>query len=241
MRITHQPGYVLHHYPYGETSLILEVFTRDYGRLGLIAKGARRARPEVRANLGPFQSLLIEWSGRGELPALTQTEAAERRPLQLAGIGLLCGFYLNELILRLTQREDPNEMLYNAYHAALEALGSEGNHEAALRVFEKRLLRAVGYGLQLECDVDQSAIAADVDYRYVLDRGPHRDSGGGQGVPIRGATLVALREEIFPDTSSLAEAKILLRAALAPHVGDKPLHTRRLFQRMRTTSSQEAR
>lgn len=241
-RVTQQPGFVLHHYPYGETSLILEVFTRDYGRLGLIAKGARRARSEVRAHLGPFQALLVGWSGRGELPVLTQVEAGGQRPLHLSGTGLLCGFYVNELVLRLTQREDPHEVLFAAYDAALSALASDNGQEAALRIFEKRLLRAVGYGLLLERDIDdEQPIAADADYRYLVDRGPRRAVHGREGIPIRGTSLLALRDECLSEPTALAEAKILLRAALAPHVGDKPLHTRRLFQRMRAAPAPEAR
>lgn len=241
MRISEQPAYILHHYPYGETSLILEVFTRDHGRLGLMAKGARRAKAEVRANLRPFQPLLVGCAGRGELPALTQVEPEPCPAPHLVGTGLLCAFYLNELILRLLQREDPHEELYGAYRAALDALQAPGAHEAALRVFEKRLLRALGYGLVLEHDGSGVPIAAEAEYRYVLDQGPRRtDDPYADGVAIRGASLLALRDEKFHDDHALAQAKTLLRAVLAQYVGDRPLQTRRLFQRLKTAPASEA-
>jgi len=229
-RVAQQSGFVLHHHPYGETSLVLEVFTRDYGRLGLIAKGARRARPEVRANLRPFAPLLLSWSGRGELPTLSQVEA-QAMPLHFVGTPLLCAFYLNELVLRLLAREDPHEALFSAYATALTELVA-GHQEAALRIFEKRLLQAIGYGLVLSHDVAGMSIAADRDYVYVLDQGARQVQTAVGGIAMKGASLLALHGENLSDPEALADAKNLLRGALAPHVGERPLHTRRLFQRL---------
>ncbi len=132
MRISEQPAYVLHHYSYGETSLLLEVFTRDFGRLGILAKGARRARPRARVPLEPFQRLLIGWSGKGELPALTSVDLDDD-PIFLSGEALYCGFYMNELLFRMLHRHDPHENLFVVYQSSLRALQADDIAEAIAR------------------------------------------------------------------------------------------------------------
>src|SRR5882724_1983582 len=165
-------GYVLHTYPYRETSLILQAWTEHHGRLGLVAKGARRPKSASRTLLVPFQPLVLAWFGRGELKTLKTAEpAAPARPL--AGASLFSAFYLNELLLKLTHREDPHEGLFAAYDeaiAALRALGAPPSHrdiEPILRRFELRLLREVGYALELAHEMPGgAAIAAEREYWY---------------------------------------------------------------------------
>lgn len=235
MRVQQQRAFVLHQRDFSETSLLLEVYSRSHGRVGLIAKGARRPSSKQRGVLKPFQPLLLGWSGRGELMVLTGVEA-DGAGIELAGRALYCGFYLNELMLRLLQRHDPHERLYDRYRAALEGLFQSGAHEAILRVFEKHLLRELGYGLLLEREPgDRRPIEADALYDYVLDQGPVRVTQPElntrvQGVRLRGSSLLALAAEQLQDLTALREAKALMRAALAPHLGDKPLHSRRLFR-----------
>ncbi|HEX7045085.1 MAG TPA: DNA repair protein RecO [Burkholderiales bacterium] len=235
MREQQQSAFVLHQRNYSETSLLLEVYTRQHGRLGLIAKGARRPSSRLRGVLKPFQPLLIGWSGRGELMVLTGAEP-DGPAIELAGKSLYCGFYLNELLVRLLHRHDPHEALYDRYRAALAGLADEARHEAVLRVFEKHLLREIGYGLLLERDAEQNApIEPEAIYDYVLEQGPVRVrhpelAGRLRGVRVRGASLLALAEERLEDGTALREAKALMRAALAAHLGDKPLQSRRLFQ-----------
>ncbi|MFQ5936872.1 MAG: DNA repair protein RecO [Acidiferrobacterales bacterium] len=235
MRVSQQPAYVLHHYSYGETSLLLEVFTRDHGRLGLLAKGARRMRLRQRPLLEPFQLLLIGWVGRGELPVLSAVEADGDAAL-LSGTTLYCGFYINELLLRLLHRHDPHERLFGAYRSSLLALRREESVEATLRVFEKRLLQEVGYGLVLENDMtDNAPIDPEAVYEYVINRGPVRladrsRSSKAQAVTIRGMSLLALAREVLTDPVTLQETKALTRAALGHHLAGKPLNTRKLFR-----------
>jgi DNA repair protein RecO (recombination protein O) len=233
MRVHQQPGCVLHARDYSETSLTLEVFTARYGRLGLLAKGARRPSSRVRGMLEPFQPLLLSWTGRGELPILTGAEPDGETPL-LSGDTLYCGFYLNELLVRLLHRHDPHEALYLAYRQALTALGSSENSEMALREFERRLLGEIGYGLVLDRDVmDNSAIDANAWYDYVPERGPVRTSyaehNRSQGIVVRGASLIALAQSDLHQPETLREVKRLMRAILARYLGDKPLHSRKLF------------
>lgn len=235
MRVTQQPAFILHHYPYGETSALLEVFSLAHGRVGLIAKGARRAKSDLRAILCPFQPLTIGWSGKGELATLTQAEIAAEMII-LSGRALYCGFYINELMLRLIHRHDPHERLFAAYRSALQGLQVAADHAGTLRLFEKRLLDNLGYGLVLDREgAHGDVIDPDVVYSYAIERGPLRaaaNAGNVSGTIVRGATLRALAAEQLDTPAQLNEAKTLLRAVLAHYIGAQPLHSRRLFQRI---------
>src|SRR3989304_9185997 len=147
-----QPAFVLHSYPYRETSLLLEVYSRNFGRVALVARGARRPRSALRGVLLAFQPLLLIWAGKSELRTLYKAEWEGGLP-QLRGIALLCGFFLNELLVKLLPREDPHERLYEAYAESLRALGNGSGHAATLRRFGKRFLGELGYALTLEHDV----------------------------------------------------------------------------------------
>lgn len=233
MRVRHESAFILHTRNFSETSLVLDVFTPRHGRLGLLAKGARRPGNRARGVLKPFQPLLVSWSGRGELPILTGAEG-DGAAAALQGEALYCGFYLNELLIRLLHRHDPHGSLYDYYRTAVFALGDESAIEAVLRVFERRLLADLGYGLVLDHDVSNKLpIGADTLYDYIPDQGPVRlrnpEFDRVHGVRVRGSTLLALAAESLEAPEALREAKRLMRVALGRHLGDKPLHSRRLF------------
>ncbi|OGI57948.1 MAG: DNA repair protein RecO [Candidatus Muproteobacteria bacterium RBG_19FT_COMBO_61_10] len=232
MRVNQEPACVLHHHDYGETSLLLEMFTRRHGRLGVVAKGARRAHSPLRFTLIPFQPLVIGFSGRGELPTLTAAEPAGAAPA-IAGEALFCGLYLNELLLRLLHRHDPHERLFESYSEALGRLGEGRDREAALRVFEKRLLEDIGFGLVLDHDVqDGVPLQPGQFYRYLPERGPvPAHAADGEGIAVQGASLLALAREQLVDGAVLHEVKHLMRALLARHLGERPLTSRGLFRR----------
>ncbi len=239
MRVSQQPAYVLHHYNYRETSLVLEVLTREHGRFGLLAKGARRPRPRQRAVLEPFQPLLVDWAGRGELPILTAAEL-DGEPTFLSGTALYCAFYMNELLLRLLHRHDPHERLFDAYRVALRALRDAGPVESTLRVFEKRLLQEIGYGLVLERSTpDDLPLDPGRVYEYLIDRGPTPARPDAAAAPagsilLRGSSLLALANEALnEDPVALQETKVLLRAALDRRLPGKALHSRKLFRELR--------
>ena len=236
MRVLQQPGFILHHYPYGETSALLEVFTPEYGRVGLIAKGARRAKSDLRAILCPFQPLTLGWTGKGELATLIAAEMAAEM-VALSGTALYCGFYVNELTLRLLHRHDPHERLFAAYRATLSELQTAAQHAAVLRLFEKRLLQELGYALVLDRDAFSDApIDAAAQYVYIPERGPMlAHAAMPRGLQVRGASLLAFHAEQLSDSAVLNDVKLLLRAVLAHHMGDQPLHSRRLFQRVSQT------
>jgi len=189
-RADQEPGYVLHTYPYKETSLIVEAFTRRHGRVALLARGARRPRSAMRGVLLAFHPLRLGWSGSADLATLISAEWAGGLQ-SLAGRGLMCGFYLNELILRLLPREDPHEALFDAYGEALARLSAGEAFPAVLRGFEKRLLAELGYAPLFDREAQSGApIEPTGSYVYEPDRGPVRASHGD--LVISGRTLRAL-------------------------------------------------
>ncbi|WJW76143.1 DNA repair protein RecO [Thiohalobacter sp. IOR34] len=231
-RVELQPGFLLHARAYRDSSLLLEVFSREQGRLGLVARGGRGPRSRLRALLQPFRPLLLSWSQRGELGSLHGAEAGGA-PCALQGQALFAGFYLNELLLRLLQRQDPHPEVYALYETALAGL-QEGALEAALRGFEKRLLEALGYGLLLDREAEHGQpLQAAGCYRYELERGPVEvPPGSSGGLVFSGASLLALHEGRLEEAAVLADAKRLMRAALALYLGGRPLKTREVLQAM---------
>src|SRR5436190_1906216 len=178
-RADHEPGYVLHTYAYKETSLIVEAFTRRFGRVAMLARGARRPRSAMRGVLLSFHPLRLSWSGASELANLIGAEWAGGTR-HLGGRALMCGFYLNELLLRLLPRDDAHEALFDAYAQALAALASQ-DISAVLRAFEKRLLAELGYAPLLDRDAASRPIEPQRLYSYEPDRGPVPANGAGSG------------------------------------------------------------
>jgi len=222
-----QPAFVLHRRPYSNTSLLLEVFLLHEGRLPLLAKGVTSGRALGAALLQPFVPLLVSRSGRGEVRTLGRFEAAGP-PLPLRGQQLYCGFYLNELMIRLVQREEPHPALFAAYQETLRRLVEEEDPEPALRRFEIGFLAELGYALVLEHEAEtQAAIDPTLRYDYLIERGPAAAAGGELG----GATLLKLAsgEPLVGDERR--EARRLLRRVLDHYLGGKPLKSRELFAR----------
>lgn len=229
-----EPACVLHSRPWRETSLLVEAMTREHGRIGLVARGARRPRSRLRGLLLPFRQLLLSWSGRGELPSLTGAEADESPPV-LLGESLFSAFYLNELLMKLIPRFDAYPIVFDEYRDALGRLGAGDQTGCVLRVFEKRLLDALGYGPTLDYAVDTGApLSAQKRYRYVPERGPVSCSNGPEtasGPIVSGKTLMDLSRGRLDGERERIEARGLMRALLAPHLGTRTLGSRQLFAR----------
>ena len=194
-RADHEAGFVLHTYPYKETSLIAELFTRRLGRVAVLARGARRPRSSMRGMLLSFHPLRLSWSGSAELGNLTGVEwGGALQPL--AGQGLMCGFYVNELLMRLLPRDDPHEALFDAYGRALAQLAQTEGHAAVLRAFEKRLLAELGYAPLLDRDAASRPIDPEALYTYEPERGPLPAHGRQSGaLTLRGRTLLDVAAE----------------------------------------------
>ena len=239
-RVNNESGFILHTYPFKETSVVAEVFTRSHGRVALIARGARRPASALRGLIQPFSPLLLSWFGKSELKTL---HAAEWQGGLMApqGRALMCGFYLNELLLRLLARGDAHETLYDRYVATLEQLAGEAgrsDHERAsyferiLRRFETNLLREIGYGATFDIEADSGA-EIDPAARYVFqpERGALR-SAGQPGCPVSGQTLIDLATDRFERAATLVEAKALMRTLINHTLGAKPLYTRQLLREL---------
>jgi len=226
-----RPAYVLHTYPYRETSLIVETYVSDYGRLPLMARGARRPKSSVRGVLLPFQPLLVSWSGKRELRTLTRAEwRGGYTPLK--GQPLICGFYLNELLLKLLPRDDPHEELFETYERTLEALAAGADPPALLRRFEIALLRELGYAVVLDRDVERDEpVACERSYVYVVERGPVSSvSAARNGVELSGQTLIDMQSGSFASAATQQESKALMRALINHYLGNQVLHTRQLLR-----------
>ena len=227
-KVDGQPAFVLHTYPYRETSLIVEVFSRDFGRVALLARGARRPRSALRGLMLAFQPLEVSWAGKGEVRTLMKAEWQGGQPL-LTGKALFCGYYLNELLLDLLPREDAHSNLFAAYAETLRRFAVAAQ-ESDIRRFERAFLQELGYGLSLENDVDDLPIDPKGYYVYEIERGPVRlPEAGGSLLSVSGKTLLDLAAEDFSDPKSLIEAKRLMRALMTHYMGGKGLETRKIF------------
>ncbi len=230
-KVDRQPAYVLHTQPYRETSLLVEVLTRDYGRFTLVARGARRPRSDLRGLLLPFQPLQLAWFGKGELRTLHSADWRGGVP-QFAGARLVTGFYLNELVLRLAARDDPSPALFKLYDRAVRSLVDHALTATVLRRFELALLEELGYAPALTQDHLAQAIAPQA--RYLCRFGAAPELTDGEQAPrgaanVSGATLLALAAADFEQPQTRREARLLLRLLLDELLGPEPLASRELL------------
>ena len=232
-RVDMEPAYVLHGSPYRETSQIIELISQRHGRVSLVAKGARRPKSKWKSTLRPFQPLLVSWSGRGTLFTLRSAEPTALA-IELSGSSLMSAYYMNELLLTLTHRGDPHPVLFAHYGGALGTLVNDRDVEVTLRRFELSLLSEVGYGLNMDHDVETDRpLEGDRRYRYVVDRGPvpAGDEPASELV-FTGAELHAIAAGEFQSPELLKSAKRLLRAVLARRLGGRGLKSRKVFASM---------
>jgi DNA repair protein RecO (recombination protein O) len=228
-RIDGAAAFLLHAHPYSETSLVLDVFSRDHGRIAIVARGARRPRSALRAVLLAFQPLELGWFGAGEVKTLAKAEWLGGLPL-LAGKCLLLGYYLNELLLKLLPREDAHRALFDAYTAALTALAHGSAETAELRRFEKVLLRELGYGLALDREADSgNPVRPDRRYVYHIERGAVEATDSAGVTDLSGKTLLDLAADDYSDPRTLAESKLLMRQLVTHYLGGQALQSRRIF------------
>ncbi len=230
-RLDSQEAFILHTYPFRETSLVVEVFSRLHGRVALVAKGARRPMSAFRGLLLSFQPLSLSWYGKSELRTLHRAEWQGGKP-RLQGMALICGLYLNELLMRFLPRDDPHETLFSHYGETLCAMGERGNLPAILRNFEVDLLRELGYGPVLEFEAGSGKpLHPERVYTYELERGPVCGAGDFRhSVRLLGKTLLDMASGNYSDPVTQQQSKALMRMLINHHLGAQPLHTRRLLQ-----------
>lgn len=224
-------AFVLHQRPYRETSLLLDVFTADYGRLSLVARGMRHNARRQNRPVQLFQPFWVNWFGKGDLLTVNKIEITSA-PFWLQGQAILCGLYINELVVRLLVRHHPEPLVFDAYLQILTDLQQAGQPEQALRIFEKRLLEALGYGLDLQHDQQGESIMEHHYYRYQPDRGLLSCAENHPERIISGSSLLQLQQEQLTHPSSLNEAKQLMRLVINYYLDGKPLKSRQLFAEM---------
>ena len=228
-RVANQPGYVLHSTWYKETSLIVDLFTRDHGRVALVAKGAKRPYSKLRGVLQTFQPLSVGWSGKSELRTLTAAEwVGGLVPLEKSA--LLCGFYLNELLLKLLAREDPHPALFDHYTATLHELAQTDAIPIALRKFELALLRETGVGGDLStCMMTGREVQPGLDYVVDPEHGPRPARNADVWPRVSGQTLLDMAHENYSDAGTQMQSKFLMRFLLAHHLGGVQIKTRQIL------------
>ena len=221
-------AFLLHRWNFRETSLLLDMFTRDHGIVRLLAKGALRSKGGRSGLLQPFLPMSLVWTARGE-PAVLTTIESKGRAYGLSGKTLFCGFYLNELLLRLLPSHDPHPGIFSFYEQSLGRLESGERLDVSLRFFELALLDELGYGLLLDHDAASGeAISPERYYDYHVEQGPVESREGGQA--IRGSVLLGLRDGHLACADDLKESKRLMRRVIHHHLGGRPLKSRELFK-----------
>ncbi|RIZ67535.1 MAG: DNA repair protein RecO [Methylococcales bacterium] len=223
-----QPAFVLTQRQYRETSLIIDVLTRDFGRVPLLAKGVRKSKSKTAGLLQPFIPLTLSYSGKSELKILTHVEITEPF-INLEGITLYCGFYINELISRFLHQYDPHPEVFMHYKNCIVNLLNTANVEATLRIFELDLMEAVGYGLQLDYDLyNDNVISPLAHYHFDIEQGPVEATDG----TFSGKTLLAIKSRNLIDSQVLYETKVLMRKVISTFLNGKPLKSRAVINQI---------
>ena len=240
-RIQNEPAWLLHHRPFRDSSQILDILSLDQGRLAVVAKGSRGAKSKLRGILRPFLPLQLSWFIRSDLGTLTGAEM-NGAALSLSGDALLSGYYVNELILKLLHRHDPQPEIFAAYSRTIERLAGGKEVAAYLRQFEIELLRILGYALNLDHDTETTEpLRPQQQYEYRVEQGlvPVSDRDGP--MVFRGAEIDAIRNQQFADPAVLKNAGSLLRNVIAYHLDGKELKSRKVLKDMRNrkTGSKE--
>lgn len=234
MRVENQPAYILHQRPFRDTSQILEVVTKDYGRLSVMSRGSRGAKSRLKSVLQPFRALVLSWSGRGEMPTLTRAESASQSVALLQGKSLACALYINELVMHLTYKHDVQEALFTQYHETINRLYDKQTLEAELRQFELNLLDHLGVPIDFLHQANSGkAIVAGSEYVYQIEQGflpAGENSNEKKLVVVSGESLLNISASNFSSDKTLHDAKKLMRQIINHYLGSKVLKSRELFR-----------
>lgn len=230
-RISLEPAFILHRRPFSNSSLIVDLFSQNHGRLSALAKGSRRSNSRYRGKLELFTALQVSWTGRNELKTLGDVECTGA-PIILEENALLCGFYINELLVKLLHPHDPHADLLMIYQQTLEQLSNNQNLEITLRCFEKGLLQHIGYGLSLTKELHSGKpIETENYYQYIAEQGfVLCQANQHESSIFLGKSLLALHHENFDTPQMLLDAKRLMRQVFNHHLGHKPLKSRELLK-----------
>ncbi|MGZ8163679.1 MAG: DNA repair protein RecO [Methylobacter sp.] len=223
-----QAAFILQYRKYQETSLIIDVLTKDFGRISLLAKGVRKSKSKTAGLLQPFVPLAISYFGKTDLKTLISVEIIY--PFnEIKGLSLYCGFYINELVSRFLHKYDPHPEVFLDYGECLSGLADSSKIEAALRIFELNLMDNIGYGLNLEYDLlNEKPVDPIKKYQFNSESGPTEAIDG----VFSGSTLLALKSREFADSQTLFEAKMLMRKVIDVQLQGKPLKSRSIINQI---------
>ena len=232
-RVEQQPAWLLHHRPFRDTSRILDLLSRDYGRVSVVARGSRSAKSKLKGILRPFMPLSVSWIARSDLGTLTGAEIGGE-PVSLSGDALLSGYYVNELLLNLMHRHDPQPEIFDAYAATVTGLAGTQEVAPRLRVFEMELLRLLGYALDFEHDyATHEVLEPAARYEYRPAQGPARVGSREGAMVFTGTELLGIAAGRFDDKDTLDSANRLLRGVIAYHLDGKELKSRKVLREIR--------
>jgi DNA repair protein RecO (recombination protein O) len=233
MRVESEPGFILHTIPYRETSLLVDIFTLNHGRLRCVAKGFRKPNKKgIAKTLFPYTEHHFQWQGRGELKTLIQADPLQA-PVFLQQDALFIGLYINELLYKLLHQNDPHQPLYHFYHKLMTSLSGATIEQSVLRRFEIQLLEELGYGLVLDADAETGqAVSPENWYYYIPDQGLKllQDHTKDNANALAGADIIALSKGDFEQQSVLRTAKQLTRQVINFYLDGKQLNSRELYR-----------
>jgi len=231
-RVQQQSGYILHHRPFRDTSQILDIVTRDHGKVAVVARGSRGAKSRLAGVLRPFLALKVSWVAKSDLGTLTGAEAAGP-PSGMTGDTLLSAFYVNELLLHFLHRYDPQPEIFALYEEVIKALASSDNVAASLRSFELEFLSLLGYAVNLEHEFgSHEPLEAERYYQYRMEQGPVAVQRTEGSLVFSGAVLAGIAEQRFDDPDILRAANRLLREIISFHLGGKELKSRKVLMEL---------
>ena len=232
--VEHEPSYLLHQMPYSETSQIVRIFSQNYGRVDLIAKGSKRPKSKFRSFLQPFLPLQLSWSGKSQLKTLRQAEIHGQYLTRIQGKHLLSAYYLNELILSFLRMEDPYQNLFALYASALHGFSESNPIEPILRQFEILMLSEIGYAINFETEaLSQKPIEADLDYVFIAEQGfVSKRNHNSSPLVVKGQVIQAINQGNFSDQETLVCAKKILRWSIQYHLDGKELKSKKVFKAM---------
>ena len=229
--IENEPVFIIHQRPYSETSQILNLFSKNFGRVDVIAKGSKRPKSKFRSFMQPFMPLNASWSGRSQLKTLRNIEAFQQHQSLIEADHFLSALYMNELILNFLSNADPYPNLFDIYHEALKQFNFSDEHEPLLRIFEIRLLEEIGYAINFQTEaLNPKEIESHQYYRYEPEQGFHLLSKDSQIKKYSGKQIKSIEKMDFSERDTLLTAKKLTRETIQFHLDGKELMTKKMYR-----------
>lgn len=231
-RVQQEPGYILHHRPFRDSSQILDIVTRDHGKIAVVARGSRGHRSRLAGVLRPFLPLKVSWVAKTDLGTLTGAEA-NGPPVGMVGDAIFSAYYVNELLLHFLHRYDPQPEIFLLYEEVIKALVNTDNVAASLRSFELEFLSLLGYAVNLDHEfASLDSLDDERHYEYRMEQGPVPVERSEGALVFKGAVLKGIAEQRFDEADILRAANRLLREIISFHLGGKELKSRKVLMEL---------